>query len=103
MNHMEFNYIRKTYNVPACTGRRVKVYGKLGTIVRDCGHHLGVNFDEDKPSRVCRVHPTSEVEYLEKIVTPRRISRSAKRYQEWLNADTGHSFANWIGAERRSR
>jgi len=103
MNHMEFTYIKKTYNVPACTGRRVKVYGKPGTIVKDCGHHLGVNFDEDKPSRVSRAHPVDGVEYLTEIVKPRKVGRSAKRYQEWLNADTGHSFANWIGADRKAR
>lgn len=30
-----------------------------------------------------------------------KISRSKRRYQEWLRADTGHSFADWIGASKK--
>lgn len=97
----DFDYVRTAYGVPACIGRRVKVYGKLGTVVQDCGNYIGVNFDTDKPSLVKRAHPTSEVEYLDEIVAPRKPTRSAKRYQEWLHADTGHSFADWIGAYRK--
>ena len=103
MNHMEFTYIRKTYGVPACTGRRVKVYGKPGTIVKDCGHHLGINFDDDKPSRFKSAHPVDGVEYMDEIVKPRPIGRSAQRYLDWLDADSGQSFAEWIGVNRQAR
>lgn len=30
-----------------------------------------------------------------------KISRSKRRYQDWLRADTGHSFAAWIGASQK--
>ncbi len=95
-----FDYINKTYGVNACIGRRVIVYGKPGTIIKDCGNHIGVNFDDEKPGRVGRCHPTSEVVYLDEFRAPRKMTASQRRYREWLDADTGHSFANWIGAER---
>ena len=50
----DFDYINKTYGVNACIGRRVIVYGDPGTIIKDCGHHLGVNFDNRKPGHVSR-------------------------------------------------
>lgn len=92
-----FDYINKTYGVNACIGRRVIVYGMSGTIIKDCGHHLGVNFDNQKPGHVSRCHPTSMVEYLYEIVKPRKMTAGQRRYRDWLEADTGHSFANWIG------
>lgn len=61
---MEFNYVKKYYNVPACLGRIVKVDGKSGVIVKDCGHYIGVNFDDDKPGFISNCHPTWNVEYL---------------------------------------
>lgn len=61
---MSFYYIKQYYKVPAEIGRRVRVYGKLGTIVEDRGHYIGVNFDEDKPGVVRNAHPTDGVEYL---------------------------------------
>lgn len=95
-----FDYINKTYGVNACIGRRVIVYGEPGTIIKDCGRHLGVNFDNQKPGHVSRCHPTSEVQYLDEIVKPRKMTAGQRRYRDWLEADTGHSFANWIGAGR---
>lgn len=97
----DFEYIRTHYNVPACIGRRVIVYGKPGTIVADRGHYIGVNFDSDKPSLVRSAHPTSEVVYLEEFKAPRKLSRSARRYQEYLNDDSGYSFAEWLGIGAR--
>jgi len=29
-----------------------------------------------------------------------KLSRAKRRYQEWLRADTGHSFADWIGVAK---
>lgn len=95
-----FDYINKTYGVNACIGRRVTVYGDTGTIVSDKGHHLGVNFDKDKPQRVLSCHPTSEVVYHDEVVKPRKVGRSARRYQEWLNSDCGYSFAKWLGINK---
>ena len=96
-----FDYINKTYGVNACIGRRVIVYGKPGTIIKDCGHYLGVNFDNEKPGQIGRCHPTSEVQYLDEIVKPRKITAGQRRYQEYLDADSGQSFSEWIGAYRK--
>lgn len=96
----DFDYINHHYGVNARIGLRVLVYGKPGTIVQDCGHYLGVNFDADKPGVVKTAHPTSEVVYLDKMVAPRKPSRSAKRYQDYLRADVAESFAEWLGIRR---
>lgn len=32
-----------------------------------------------------------------------KLTRSQKRYQEWLNADPGYSFAEWLGVPRSGR
>ena len=96
---LAFEYIRSTYNVPAEIGREVIVNGQCGVIVKDCGHHIGVHFDGDKPNEVTNCHPTWEVEYLgiRKLKEP---SRGAIRYQEYLNSvccEAGHSFAFFLG------
>lgn len=97
----EFDYINKTYGVNACIGRRVIVYGEPGTIIKDCGNHLGVNFDNRKPGHVSRCHPTSEVQYLDEFRAPRKMTAGQRRYQEYLDADSGQSFSEWIGAYRK--
>ena len=98
-----FDYIIRSYGVPACIGRRVTVGGKPGTIVEDMGHHIGVNFDCDKPGRSMPAHPTSDVIYHDEIVKPRRMSRSAQRYQEFLNCDFGQTFREWLGIRNRRK
>lgn len=97
---MNFKYIRDYYGVPAEIGRRVVVYGKSGVIAEDRGNYIGVNFDADKPGVVHNAHPTSEVEYGEMGVV-RRMTRSQQRYQDYLDADSNLTFAEWIGAEGR--
>jgi hypothetical protein len=32
---------------------------------------------------------------------PPKLTRSQKRYREWLNADCGGTFAEWIGTGRK--
>lgn len=93
----DFSYIKTTYEVPACIGRVVTVYGKPGVITADHGNYIGVTFDTDKPGTVRNCHPTDGVEYSEKVVKPRRQSCSARRYQEYLHSDCGHSFSEWLG------
>lgn len=99
---MNFDYINKFYGVNAAIGRRVIVDGKPGTIVRDCGNYIGVNFDDKKPGRIGRCHPTWEVQYLDEFREPRKMTRSQKNYQEFLDADWGCTFAEWLGIKRRS-
>ncbi|MDK2126471.1 hypothetical protein [Parachitinimonas caeni] len=63
-----FDYIRKSYGVPAEFGRRVIINGKLGTICEAQGHRIGVRFDHHWPDLVRSCHPTWEVEYLEEVI-----------------------------------
>lgn len=91
-----FEYVQRTYAVPACRGRRVRVYGRPAVIVEDRGHHLGITYDDARPGVVHSAHPTDGVEYLEEVVQPRRVSRSARRYQVYLNGDTGLTFREWL-------
>lgn len=60
---MTCDYIRHTYNVPAEIHRRVTVNGRHGTIAKDLGHYLGVQFDSDPAGRITPCHPTWRVEY----------------------------------------
>ncbi|MFC4236087.1 hypothetical protein ACFOY8_12690 [Thalassospira xianhensis] len=85
----DFTYVREYYDVPACLGRRVEVYGKPGVIAADRGHHIGVNFDSDKPGVIASCHPTSEVKYLG-MGSVRKLSRSQQRYLRYL--DVGDCF-----------
>jgi hypothetical protein len=90
-------YICDTYGVPAQIGRRVIVAGAPGIIEEDRGNYLGVTLDSDKPGVISNCHPTWEVKYLE-MGKIRKMTRSQKRYQEYLDADWfDDSFAVWIG------
>jgi len=93
---MNCEYVREHYGVPAVICRRVVVNGKPGIIAEDRGHYIGVNFDADKPGVVCNAHPTSEVEYGEMGVI-RKMTRSQKRYIDYLRSESSLTFAEWIG------
>lgn len=88
-----FEYIKQCYDVPAEIGRLVKVNGRAGIIVKDYGHHLGVNFDDDKTGIISHCHPTWEVEYGE-IGSIRKQTKSQARYQRYL--EYGDRFENFI-------
>lgn len=89
------DYIRNYYDVPACIGRRVMVYGKPGIIAEDRGHYIGVNLDADKPSQIGNYHPTDGVQYLG-MGKVRKMTRSQQRYRDFLRSDCGHTFAEWM-------
>ncbi len=89
-------YVRENYNVPACVGRLIMHRGRAGIIVADRGNYIGVNFDDDKPGHVYNVHPTDDVEYGQ-MGEVRPLSRGQQRYRDYINADTGLSFAEWMG------
>ena len=93
---MNCEYVVQYYGVPAAIGRRVLVGGQPGIIAEDRGHYIGVNFDTDKPGRVCNAHPTWEVEYGE-MGTIRKMTRAQQRYRDYVRADTGTTFAEWLG------
>lgn len=88
------DYINNYYNFSARIGQRVCVDGEFGVIAEDRGHYLGVNFDSDKPGVVKNCHPTWEVEYG-KMGKIRHISKSAARYRDYLNFDSGMKFIDF--------
>jgi hypothetical protein len=93
---MNCQYVRDYYGVPAEIGRRVIVSGKPGIIAADRGHYIGVNFDTDKPGSILNAHPTSGVEYLG-MGQVRPMTRSQRRYQEYLNvADCYDDFGHFL-------
>lgn len=92
---MNCQYVREYYKVPACIGRRVMAYGKPGIIAEDRGHYIGVTLDTDKPGRVSNYHPIDGVEYLG-MGEVRKLTRSQQNYRDFINADCGHTFAEWM-------
>lgn len=97
---MNCEYVRKYYGVNACIGRRVIVHGNQGVIAEDRGHYIGVNFDKDKPSDIYNVHPTDGVIYGE-MGKIRKMTRSQKRYRDYLRSDVDCTFAEWLGIESK--
>ena len=95
---MNCKYVRDSYCVPAEIGRRIVFRGRPGIIAEDRGNYIGVNFDADKPGQIYNVHPTDKVEY-QGIGKVRKMTRSQQRYQAWLRADNGLTFAEYIGVE----
>ncbi len=62
----EFEYIRKTYSVPAKKGGRVLYLGRWeGTITGARDGRVLIRLDDSTPS--CPYHPTWELEYLEDV------------------------------------
>ncbi len=94
---MSCEYVQQYYGVPAEIGRLISYRGKPGIIAADRGHYIGVNFDSEKPGVISNVHPTDEnLEYLG-IGTVRKLTRPQQRYRDFLRADTGVSFPEWLG------
>ncbi len=60
-----YEYIRRTYNVPAYIGMRVEIEGKPGVLVagRSDAHYLHVLFDEGYV-RPQPCHPTDNVRFI---------------------------------------
>lgn len=92
---MKLEYIQRTCGVPAEIGRRVKMDGRPGIIAADRGNYVGVNFDADKPGVIKNCHPVWKMEYGE-MGTLRPMTRSQKRYQEFLSADSGLTFFEFL-------
>lgn len=88
------NYVRDYYKVPACIGRRVVAYGKPGIIAEDRGNYVGILLDCDKPGSVNNYHPTDGIEYLDEIGKVRLMTRSQRRYAEYLR--DGDCFDSFI-------
>lgn len=97
---MEFEYIKNYYKVPADMFREVTVGGEKGVITKDMGNYIGVTFYDRKDKSPLPCHPTSEVVYLETFnhkPPKNKNSRSKQRYLDYLAADNGQTFAQFIG------
>jgi hypothetical protein len=99
----DFDYVNRTYGVNARIGRVVKIYGRRAVITADRGNYIGVTYDDEKASTIRNAHPMDGVEYLNEYKAPRKPSRSAQRYQEFLRDDSGYSFREWLGIESRKK
>ena len=92
---MAFEYICRYYNVPACIGRGVVIDGQSGVIVEDMGNYIGVVMDGEKATDVRPYHPDSKVVYGDMRTVP-KLTRSQKNYRDFLNADSGMTFREWL-------
>lgn len=106
----DFEYIRKHYNVPAEVGRRVAYtggdYPQDGVITGAKGTYIMVHL-KGEPHPV-PMHPLWELTYSTKgplvpVPAVKKQSRSAARYQEYLDADSGLSFRAWLGIGKKRR
>jgi hypothetical protein len=98
-----FDYVNQNYGTNACIGRRVVVYGLPATITADRGHYIGITYDTDKPRTVRNAHPVDGVVYLEEVVKPRKASRSARRYAEYLRSEVNETFAEWLNIKKKKK
>lgn len=92
---MNCQYVKDHYGVPAAIGRKVIVRGRHGVIAEDRGNYIGVTFDDSAPTDVFNVHPTDHVEYGE-MGKVRKLNRSQRRYQDYIKADCGYPFSEWL-------
>ncbi len=94
---MNCDYVRETYGVPACIGRIVTYKGRKGIISADRGNYIGVTFDDQKPGCVSNFHPNTEGLEYGGIGKVRKMTRGQQRYRDWQYADSGITFAEWLG------
>lgn len=100
----DFWHVNLMYGVNACIGRRVTAYGEPGTIVKDFGQYIGVVLDSAPEEPPGRYHPTDGIEYGEVVsYNPPKLNarkaRARRNYQDYLDADYGHSFHEWLGID----
>lgn len=101
-----FEYIKQKYKVEADMFREVIVNGKKGVITKDLGNYIGVNFYDNVTYEACPCHPTWEVTYLKTFNHKppiKKLSRSAKRYREYLSLDLGCSYKEFLGIKDKPK
>ena len=95
---MNCEYVREAYGVPARVGLMVTYRGESGVISKDRGNYVGITLDSEKPSQVSNVHPTDpNLVYLKTMAKPRKMTRSQKRYKEYIDSGYEDGFATWLG------
>lgn len=91
-----FDYIKKTYKVPADLNREILFENKRkGIIVEDLGNYIGVNFYDKKPRVVESLHPVWNVKYLE-IGQARKLTPGQIRYRNYLKSECCETFIEWL-------
>jgi hypothetical protein len=94
---MACEYVREYYGVQACIGRRITYKKREGVIAADRGNYIGVNFDDCKPNVILNFHPKTEgLEYGE-MGEVRKMTRSQKKYQAYLDSEISCTFAEYLG------
>jgi hypothetical protein len=94
---MSCEYVQENYGVPACIGRRISYKGKEGIIAEDRGHYIGITMDDEKPGHINNFHPKTEgLEYLG-MGKVRPMTRSQKRYKDYIDSEYPESFAEYLG------
>jgi hypothetical protein len=98
MRPKPYEYVQRVYGVPAEYGRCVVVNGRTGVIVEDLGNYIGVCFDDGPVNRILPYHPTGDgITYLGMRENPRKLTRSQKRYREYLaNRDCFENFRDFL-------
>lgn len=98
---MSLEYVRRHYGVPAEIGRAVRYKGRNGVIVGGRNAHVGIVLEGDKASAVGYYHPKTEgLEYLGTFAKVPKLTRSQRRYKEYLNSECCESFRWWIMTEK---
>jgi len=88
-------YAKHYYNVPSDIGRRITYRGEGGIIYKDGGHYVAVNLDKDKTGHCVNIHPKDpDLKYLG-MGSPRKMTRSQKRYQRYKDLSDVYQFDNF--------
>jgi hypothetical protein len=90
------SYVKDYYNVPDDVGRQVTYKGRVGVIYETGGNYVNVNFDDTKPGIISYIHPKDPDLTFGEIVVIRKITRSQRRYQDYLRSDSGYSFKEYL-------
>ena len=69
-------YIRNTYNVPACIGRQIEYNGRHGILSADRGNYIGVTFDDEPATTISNFHPLEKGLVYGGIGNVRKMTRS---------------------------
>jgi len=77
-------YIRNTYNVPACIGRQIEYNGRHGILSADRGNYIGVTFDDEPATTISNFHPLEKGLVYGGIGNVRKMTRSQARYKKYL-------------------
>lgn len=101
MNQTFCEYIKSHYSVPADLHREVIVDKMKGVITKDMGHYIGVVFYGKRDVSAYPCHPTWNVEYLDTFNhNPPKLTRSKRKYKEYLDADSTLTFREWLGISK---